>query len=163
MATPRKLGVTFATVQGNAEYLGALNYSSGGEVKDGGGNVLAGTAHESVSGLLKGKWTLGQDEDQSLTLALSRTDTDLDDTLLAQTGGAAAAFFGTADIHSVDDTVSLKWNKSFANNPLLDLSVQLSYTNTTVDKTQLLAGCGLRALDQAKCCARATSAMPPPR
>ncbi|MDB5657964.1 MAG: TonB-dependent receptor [Cypionkella sp.] len=136
----RKLGVIFATKQGNAEYLGSLNYSSGGEIKDGGGTVLAGTAHESMSGLLKGKWTLGQDEDQSLTLSLSRTDTDLDDTLVAQTGGAAAAFFGTADIHSVDDTVSLKWNNSFANNPLLDLSVQLSYTNTTVDKSNFSLG-----------------------
>ncbi|WP_426033775.1 TonB-dependent receptor domain-containing protein [Cypionkella sp. TWP1-2-1b2] len=140
----RKLGVIFATKQGNAEYLGSLNYSSGGEIKDGGGTVLAGTAHESMSGLLKGKWTLGQDEDQSLTLSLSRTDTDLDDTLLAQTGGAAAAFFGTADIHSVDDTVSLKWNNSFANNPLLDLSVQLSYTNTTVDKSNFSLGAGCR-------------------
>lgn len=140
----RKLGIIFATKQGNAEYLGSLNYSSGGEIKDGGGTALAGTAHESMSGLLKGKWTLGQDEDQSLTLSLSRTDTDLDDTLLAQTGGAAAAFFGTADIHSVDDTVSLKWNNSFANNPLLDLSVQLSYTNTTVDKSNFSLGAGCR-------------------
>lgn len=141
----KKLGIIFATKQGNAEYLGSLNYSSGGEIKDGGGTALAGTAHESLSGLLKGKWTLGQDEDQSLTLSLSRTDTDLDDTLLAQTGGAAAVFFGTADIHSVDDTVSLKWNNSFAENPLFDLSVQLSYTNTTVDKSNfsLGAGCGL--------------------
>lgn len=138
----QKLGLIFATKQGNAEYLGALNYSSGGEVKDGGGTVLAGSAHESMSGLLKGKWTLGQDEDQSLTLSLSRTDTDLDDTLLAQTGGAAAAFFGTADIHSIDDTMSLKWNNSFANNPLLDLSVQLSYTNTTVDKSNFSLGAG---------------------
>ena len=140
----KKLGIIFATKQGNAEYLGSLNYSSGGEIKDGGGTVLAGTAHESLSGLLKGKWTLGQDDDQSLTLSLSRTDTDLDDTLLAQTGGAAATFFGTADIHSVDDTVSLKWNNSFAENPLLDLSVQLSYTNTTVDKSNFSLGAGCR-------------------
>ncbi|MDZ4308999.1 MAG: TonB-dependent receptor [Cypionkella sp.] len=136
----KKLGVIFATRQGNAEYLGSLNYSSGGEIKDGSGNVLPGTAHESMSGLLKGKWTLGQDDDQSLTLSLSRTDTDLDDALVAQTGGAAAAFFGTADIHSIDDTVSLTWNNAYSANPLLDLTVQLSYTDTNVDKSNFSLG-----------------------
>lgn len=132
--------VIFATKRGNAEYLGSLNFSNGGEIKDGSGTVLPGTSHESISGLLKGKFTLGQDDDQSLTVALSRTDTDLDDALVAQTGGAAAAFFGTADIHSIDDTLSLTWNNSFAANPLLDLTVQLSYTDTSVDKRNFSLG-----------------------
>lgn len=135
-----KQSVIFATRQGNAEYLGSLNFSNGGEIKDGNGTVLPGTAHDSISGLLKGKFTLGQDDDQSLTIALSRTDTDLDDALVAQTGGAAAAFFGTADIHSIDDTLSLSWNNSFAANPLLDLTVQLSYTDTAVDKDNFSLG-----------------------
>lgn len=135
-----KQSVIFATRQGNAEYLGSLNFSNGGDIKDGNGTVLPGTAHDSMSGLLKGKFTLGQDDDQSLTIALSRTDTDLDDALVAQTGGAAAAFFGTADIHSIDDTLSLSWNNSFAANPLLDLTVQLSYTDTSVDKDNFSLG-----------------------
>ncbi len=135
-----KQSVIFATKQGNAEYLGSLNFSNGGEIKDGSGTVLPGTSHESISGLLKGKFTLGQDDDQSLTVALSRTNTDLDDALVAQTGGAAAAFFGTADIHSIDDTLSLTWNNSFAANPLLDLTVQLSYTDTSVDKSNFSLG-----------------------
>ncbi len=135
-----KQSVIFATKRGNAEYLGSLNFSNGGEIKDGSGTVLPGTSHESISGLLKGKFTLGQDDDQSLTVALSRTDTDLDDALVAQTGGAAAAFFGTADIHSIDDTLSLTWNNSFAANPLLDLTVQLSYTDTSVDKRNFSLG-----------------------
>ena len=135
-----KQSVIFATRQGNAEYLGALNFSNGGKIKDGNGTVLPGTAHESMSGLLKGKFILGQDDEQSLTIALSRTDTDLDDALVAQTGGAAGAFFGTADIHSIDDTLSLTWNNSFAANPLLDLTVQLSYTDTSVDKDNFSLG-----------------------
>jgi hemoglobin/transferrin/lactoferrin receptor protein len=79
--------VILATRKGNAEFLGAINLSNGGDVEDGGGNVLPGTAFSSMSGLVKGKLALGDDGDQSLTFALSRTDSDLDDTSVAQTGG----------------------------------------------------------------------------
>lgn len=136
----KRLGLIFATRQGAAEYLGALNFSTGGDKEDGSGSTLAGTAHESMSGLVKGKWTFGNDDDQSLTLSLSRTDSDLDDTAVAQTGGSALSSFGTADVHTIDDTVSLKWNHSFAANPLLDLSVQLSFTDTTAEKDNFSLG-----------------------
>ncbi|MDO9526628.1 MAG: TonB-dependent receptor [Gemmobacter sp.] len=133
-------GLIFATRQGNAEFLGALNFSKGGDMKDGAGAVLPGSAHQRVSGLLKGKWTLGADADQSLTLALSRTDSDLDDTVVAQTGGAAVAGFGTSDVHTIDDTVALTWNHKFAGNPLLDMTVQLSHTDTNVTKDNFSFG-----------------------
>lgn len=130
-----KPGVIYAHRGGNAEFLLALNSSQGGDKKDGAGTVLAGSAHESVSGLVKGKLTFGNDGDQTLTLALSRTDSALDDAAVAQTGGAATIpSFGFADIHAVDDTATLTWNHGFAGNDLLDLTVQLSYTNTDVSK-----------------------------
>lgn len=134
----RKLGLIFATRQGAAEYLGALNLSDSKALTDGAGNLLAGTAHQRVSSLLKGKWALA--DDQSLTLSLSRTATDLDDTLVAQTGGAAVAGFGTSDVRAVDDTVTLAWTHGFADTPLLDLTVQLSYTDTSVAKDDFSFG-----------------------
>ena len=85
----KKLGLIFATRQGGAEYLGSLNFGTGGDRKDGAGTVLAGSAFDSVSGLLKGTFSMG--EEQTLTVALSRTDSNLDDTVVAQTGGAAVA------------------------------------------------------------------------
>ncbi|MGQ0565833.1 MAG: TonB-dependent receptor domain-containing protein [Gemmobacter sp.] len=138
-----RAGVIWATRRGNAEFLGALNRADSDDRKDGSGNILPGSAHLAWSGLLKGKWTFGDGDDQSLTLSLSRTDSDLDDTVVAQTGGAAVPAFGTADVHTIDDTVSLTWNHGFADNPLLDVTVQLSYTDTNVDKSNfsLAAAC----------------------
>lgn len=130
-----KLGVIYAQRAGNAEFLLALNGSKGGDKRDGAGMVLAGTAHRSVSGLAKGTLTFGNDGDQTLTLALSRTDSDLDDAAVAQTGGAVTIpTFGFADIHAVDDTATLTWRNGFAANDLLDLTVQLSFTDTAVAK-----------------------------
>lgn len=130
-----KPGVIFAHRAGNAEFLLALNTSDGGEKRDGAGNAIPGTEHQSVSGLLKGKLSFGDADDQSLTLSLSRTDTNLDRTPVAQTGGATfIPTFGFADIHAVDDTASLTWRHEFAGNDLLDLTVQLSHTNTDVTK-----------------------------
>ncbi|MBN8632932.1 MAG: TonB-dependent receptor [Rhodobacterales bacterium] len=130
-----KLGVIYAHRAGNADFLLALNASHGGDKTDGAGTVLAGTAHDAVSALAKGTLTFGNDGDQSLTLALSRTDTDLDDAAVAQSGGAAnIPTFGFADIHAIDDTATLTWRNQFSGNDLLDLTVQLSYTDTDVSK-----------------------------
>lgn len=132
---PLGLGVIYAHRAGNAEFLAALNTSDGGEIEDGAGAAILGTEHESVSGLLKGKFTFGQDNDQSVTLSFSRTDVDLKDTQVVQTGGASNfPVFGKADIATVDDTATLSWNNSFADSDLFDLTVQLSYTDTAVSK-----------------------------
>ncbi|WP_323006446.1 TonB-dependent receptor domain-containing protein [Pseudorhodobacter sp.] len=133
-----KQSLIFATKQGGAAYLGALNYSTGKDVKDGAGKVLPGTAHENVSGLLKGTWALG--EEQSLTLSMSRTDSDLDDTVVAQTGGAAVAGFGTADVHTIDDTVALTWKNPVSDSTFWDVSAALSFTNTRVEKDNFSFG-----------------------
>jgi len=137
-------GVIYATRKGNVELLAALNRSSGGIMQDGSGTDLLGTEHESWSGLVKGKLTFGHDNEQSLTLALSRTDSDLEDTQVAQTGGSASAFFGTADVHTIDDTVTLTYNNAFPDSPLLNLTVQLSYTDTAtrMRNFSLAAMCG---------------------
>ena len=136
----KKGGVIWAARRGNAEFLAALNASNGEDVQDGAGAVIPGTAHQAVSGLVKGVWHL--DGDQSLTFAASRTDTDLDDASVAMTGdlaffgpfpGSASAIFGTNDVKAVDDTVSLTWAKG-------GLSAQLSHTKTSADKSDFSMG-----------------------
>jgi hemoglobin/transferrin/lactoferrin receptor protein len=130
-----KPGVIYARRAGNAEFLVALNRSRGEDKTDGAGNTIAGTAHEATSALVKGRLTFGNDGDQSLTLALSRTETDMERAAVAQTGGGATIpTFGFADIHAVDDTATLTWHHGFAANDLLDLTVQLSRTDTAVSK-----------------------------
>lgn len=141
----KKLGLIWAQRAGNAEMLAALNFSEGGDVTDGSGTTIPGTAHKSWSGLVKSVWHFGNDNDQSLTFALSRSDTNIDDALVAQTGGPSAVYFGTADIHTIDDTASLTWRHEFAGNPLLDLTVQLSYTDTSADKDDFSLGAACSA------------------
>ena len=129
-------GVISATRVEGAEYLAALNVNESGDRRDGAGAVLSGTAFEGWSGLLKGKWAFGEDDEQSVTLSFSRSDSDLAGTPVVQTGGSAAtlAAFGLHDLRAVDDTISLAWRHAFRDNPFLDLTVQLSHTDTGVEK-----------------------------
>jgi hemoglobin/transferrin/lactoferrin receptor protein len=138
-----KASVLFARRFEGAEFLAALNASSGGTRQYGDGTDILGSEHKSASGLLKGTFTFGNDDDQSLTFAMSRTDADLDGTVVAQTGGAATGSFGLADIHTIDDTATLTWKHGVAANPLLDLTAQLSFTDTDVSKRNftMAAGC----------------------
>jgi hemoglobin/transferrin/lactoferrin receptor protein len=140
-----RLGVIFASRPSeNVELLGAINRSKGDDMQDGSGATLPGTAYERWSGLVKGTYHFGDDSDQSLTLSLSRTDTQLDETVVAQTGGAALAGFGTSDIRAIDDTATLTWRHRASANPLVDLTVGLSVTDTNVEKDNfsMAAMCG---------------------
>jgi hemoglobin/transferrin/lactoferrin receptor protein len=135
-----KLGIISATRAGTADYLAGFNVSTGHDKVDGAGNRLAGTAYDGWSGLLKGTWYLGAEEEQSLTLSLSRTDSDLDGTPVAQTGGATVGAFGLHDLHAVDDTLTLAWRHEFRDNPALDVTAQLSFTDTSVEKDNFSLG-----------------------
>lgn len=135
-----KLGIISATRAGRAEYLAGFNVTTGNDKVDGAGNRLAGSAYDGWSGLVKGKWYLGEDDEQSLTLSLSRTDSDLDGTPVAQTGGATVGAFGLHDMHAVDDTLTLAWRHEFRDNPLLDVTAQVSFTDTSVEKTNFSLG-----------------------
>lgn len=139
-----KLGATWAHRAGNLEFLGALNTSQGDDMVDGSGVVIPGSAHKSWSGLGKAVLHFGADDDQTLTFTASRTDTNLDDAMVAMTGDLifrgstvsnALAQFGTNDVHAIDDTISLAWHKKSATNRLVDLTVQLSHTKTEADKS----------------------------
>jgi len=156
-----KLGLIWAQRLGAAEVLGALNFSDGGEMVDGDGDAIAGSEHRSWSGLAKGVWHFGNDDDQTLTFSMSRTDTSLDDATVAQTGdlqffgttpASALATFGTNDIDAVDDTVTLAWRHQAAANPFIDLTVQLSYTDTSVEKRDFSMAAGCRAGDSMVLC-----------
>lgn len=129
-------GVISATRAGGADYLVALNTARNGDMVDGAGVALPGTGYEGWSGLLKGNWAFGEDGEQSVTLSFSRTDSDLPGTPVVQTGGSAAtlATFGLHDLRAVDDTITLAWRNTFRDNPLLDVTVQVSHTDTGVEK-----------------------------
>lgn len=139
-------GIIYAQRAGNAEFLAALNATEGDTLKDGAGNDILGTAHKSWSSLLKAGVNFGNNEDQSLKFSWARTDTNLKDTQVVQTGGSSFfPVFGVHDLRTVDDTVTLTYGNSFSGNDLLDLSVQLSYTNQAAEKSNFhggMASCG---------------------
>ncbi|MBZ4690567.1 MAG: TonB-dependent receptor [Cereibacter sp.] len=137
----KRAGVIYATrPTENAEFLGALNWSTGRDQQDGDGTDIAGTAYDRWSGLAKGSFSFGDEGEQSLSLSVSRSDSDLDDTIVAQTGGAAAAGFGTADLHTLDDTLTLTYRHGFAANPLLDVTATAFWTDTEVKKDDFSFG-----------------------
>ena len=150
-------GVIFASrPDAQFQMLGALNYAEGGVQQDGSGRDIRGTAFERRSALVKGTYTFGNDLDQSVTLSMSRTQSTLDDTEVVQTGAADVAgpanqfnIFGRADLESTDDTVTLAYRNRAVANPLLDLSVNLSYTDTQLEKRNFRGGMGRCGAGQA--------------
>lgn len=125
-------GVIYAQRAGNAEFLAALNRSTDGTMEDGDGARLEMGEVETTSALLKGKWILGNDGDQDLTLSFARTDGSVNDGPVDQTTGTSG--FGTNDLSVLDDTWTATWHHGFAANDLLNLTVQLSYANTETSK-----------------------------
>jgi hemoglobin/transferrin/lactoferrin receptor protein len=132
------LGVVYAHRAGNAEFLAALNASQDNDKTDGSGATLALGDAETTSGLLKSKWSFGNDDDQTLTLSFARTDGFLDDGPVDQTTGTSG--FGTHDLSVLDDTLTATWNHGVAANDLLDLTMQLSFTSTDVSKSDFSLG-----------------------
>lgn len=133
--------IIYATRIGeNADLLIAGNMSQGGDVVDGDGKTIPGTAFTQNSALIKGRLFLGDAGEHSFELSLSQTDTDLEDTLVAQTGGAASSGFGTADMDAIDKTAVLTYGYAPPDNPLIDLEFSLSYSDTTVKKDNFSLG-----------------------
>ncbi len=126
------IGVISAHRAGNAEFLAALNASTDNAMEDGSGTRLEAGDVETTSALLKGKWTLGNEGDQDLTLSFARTDGFLDDGPVDQTTGTTG--FGTHDLSVLDDTLTATWHHGVAANDLIDLTVQLSYGKTDTSK-----------------------------
>lgn len=133
--------VTLAQKLGaNADLLASFSTGSSGDMEDGDGKTIQATAGERWSGLLKGNYHFGEANDQRLTFSLSRTDSDLDKAAVAQTGGSVASYFGTSDLHAIDDTVTLAYAHEGAGNPWLNLNATLSYSKTSTERDNFSLG-----------------------
>jgi hemoglobin/transferrin/lactoferrin receptor protein len=133
--------VTLAQKLGaDADVLASFSLGRSGDMQDGAGVTIPSTEGDRWSGLLKGNYWFGADRDQRLTLSLSRTDSDLADVAVAQTGGAVATAFGTSDLRAIDDTISLTYAHEGAGTPWLDLEAQLSYSKTSTERDDFSYG-----------------------
>lgn len=117
----------------HAEFLATGNYRRSDDFETGAGVTLSGTEFDALSGLLKGTFSFGPDNEQKLKVSYERWQSDEDDTDYSQTGTIAA--FGTTDRETVDQTVVISYENPGLNNPLLDLKVNLSWSDTAVEQT----------------------------
>lgn len=113
------------------ETLVALNYRQSDNIVDGDGNELSGYDFAAPSGLIKSTYYFGDALEQSLTFSYIRWSSSADDTDYSQTGTLG---FGTVDRDITDDTLTIRYQNPASGNPMLDLDVVLSYSNTRVDQ-----------------------------
>jgi len=126
----RYAGVIWAHDFGNFDLLTALNLRTSENYKDGAGDPVLATSGQSLSGLIKGAWDLSGEG--KLTASLQYWNSDRNDEPLAATGGGSnVPVFGLVDRDISDKTYVLAYENPYSDNPLLDLTVQLSYSDTT--------------------------------
>ncbi|MCX7559537.1 TonB-dependent receptor [Sulfitobacter sp. F26204] len=101
--------------------------------KDGGGNAIGNSAFSLPSGLIKAKYTFGENRDQSVTLSFAKTtasDRDVPFDSFTTTANA----FGHVDRDTDSTTAVLTYNFNPADNDLIDLDVVLSYADQQIDQ-----------------------------
>lgn len=102
--------------------------------QDGNGTDIGNSAFTLPSGLIKAKYTFGQNRDQSLTFSLSDTSSSARD-VPYDSFTTTAGVFGRVDRDTTSRTAALTYNFNPAENDLLDLSVILSYADQQIDQT----------------------------
>ncbi len=96
------------------------------------GEVLSGSAFDTLSGLVKGTYHFGDSNEQTLRASYQRWYSDAKDQPYAQTSSAE---FGITDRTVIDQTATLVWENPATDNPWVDVKVALSYSDTTNEQT----------------------------
>jgi len=123
-------GILAQRINDTFEVLAAGNFRQSDLQKLANGETLTGSDFEAWSGLLKG--TIYLDGEQVVRVSHQRWDSDADNQYYAQTG--TNDVFGRVDRHVVDQTSVLSYENPDSANDMLDLKVQLSYSDTAVDQ-----------------------------
>ena len=115
------------------DLLGNFNYRQADEYEDGNGTPISGSDFEAPSGLLKGTYQFGAAKEHKLRASYQHWTTEENDSDYSQTGTIDA--FGTVDRTVTDQTGVLSYNYTPTSNPLIDLELFTSYSNTEVDQS----------------------------
>lgn len=111
------------------EVLAAGNWRRQEELTLANGGTLTGSNFDTLSGLVKGTWHFGDNDEQELELSYQRWYSDAEQQAYAQTG--TQALFGVTDRRVVDQTAVLHWENPATDNPWIDLKVNLSFSDTS--------------------------------
>ena len=117
----------------NLELLGALNYRQSQDITDGQGNEVPDTDFSSINGLIKARYTFGENEDQSVFASYQNWSSDEDNQNYDQI--AWENTFGDVDRTVTDQTAIIGYENSFSGNDLLDVKAQVSWSDTRVEQS----------------------------
>lgn len=122
------------------EILAAGNFRRSDLQKLATGGNLQGSEFTAWSGLLKG--TMHLDDEQVVRLSYQRWNSNADNQDYAQTGTVPignSQNFGTVDRAVTDQTTVLSYENPASDNEMLDLKMQLSYSDTAVNQSDASA------------------------
>lgn len=128
-------GILAHRINETFEVLAAGNFRRSDIVDLANGSELPGSEFAAWSSLLKG--TIYIDSDQVVRLSYQRWNSDADQQDYAQTGTIPITDpqnFGLIDRTVDDQTAIISYENEAAGNDMLDLKVQLSYSNTAVSQ-----------------------------
>lgn len=128
-------GILAHRINETFEILATGNFRRSGLVDLAGGGTLPGSEFQAWSGLVKG--TMHLDAEQVVRLSYQKWNSDADNQEYAQTGTIPAnnpQNFGRIDRTVDDQTMVLSYENPAEDNEMLDLKVQLSYSDTSVQQ-----------------------------
>jgi len=111
----------------NAEFLVAGNYRRGEDYKSGNGTVIDAD-FLSLSGLIKGTFYFGENNEQSIRASYQKWHSDAENQQYAQTVNSSG--FGRVDRKVTDETFLLAYENPASGNEWLDVKAQVSYSDT---------------------------------
>lgn len=114
----------------NLDLLGAFIFRRANEYEDGDGTAISGSDYEAPSGLLKGTYRFGGNNEHKVKLSYQHWETEANDSDYAQTN--TSSDFGTVDRDVKDQTAVFSYN--YQPGGLIDLELFGSYSNTEVDQ-----------------------------
>ena len=115
------------------EFLAAGNYRQADADTSGNGTVVQGSEVDAPSGLVKGTFRFGDNNEQTLRASYQQFYTNADDQFYNQTGEDGA--FGTVDREVWDKTAIIAYENPATDNDWIDLRIQASYSDTVVDQS----------------------------
>ncbi|SLN46409.1 TonB-dependent heme receptor A precursor [Falsiruegeria litorea R37] len=126
----------------NWEFLLNYTHRQQDDQKDGNGNVIANSAFKLPSVLVKGKYTFGTNDDHSITLSYNNSSSqerDVPYDTFATTGGS----FGNVDRDIETKVAVLRYDYRPVGNDLVDLQVNLSYSDQKIDSSYVTGSSSL--------------------
>ncbi len=123
----------------NWEFLLNYTHREQGDQDNGNGAVIADTKFDMPSFLAKGKYTFGNNDDHSVTLSYNKSSTDEKDVPYDTFAGGATGF-ANVDRKTDSEVTGIRYRYSPVNNDLIDLDVNLTYSDQVIDLTPLTPG-----------------------